>query len=140
MLNVMQGAVAAVLMKSANQSPDRVVAIAALSALTPGVLGLALPLVAAKSGTPSTVPGTTPAAVPVPGVIGKSIVTAINLLEEEGFLVTAEESDKVSGGDFLGPGSVVDQRPIKNDLVSKGSTVHLTVLSLGLDDLSSSGE
>ncbi|OWQ90892.1 hypothetical protein CDN99_12080 [Roseateles aquatilis] len=128
MINVMQGAVAAAMMQSAKQPPDRVLAIAALSALTPGVLGLALPL--AVLGQRAAAP-TTPAPLPaplvlVPDVRGQTVKEAQSTLKAGGFAAVVVERDVT--GSVYEPGTIAVQDPEADEAVDKGTTVHLIVL------------
>ncbi len=127
-INVMQGALAAALMQSAKQPPNKVLSIAALAALTPGILGLALPLavLGARKAAPAEPAQPAPVPVPlvqVPDLSGNDEATATQRLKDAGLLATVHVR-AVKGIDGV-PGEVIAQAPPAGVAVEPGSSVVL---------------
>jgi hypothetical protein len=139
--NLLAGALSAVILQSRGVARDKVIGGAAVSALTPGLLGLAIPLaVASQFGQKSDAPppggtgsGSNSGGVTdlftMPDVVGMDKISAIQnvtRIKQTVTLIAAElrcfDSDKPPN-----PGTVLLQKPEAGRMVAEGDAVTLYV-------------
>lgn len=129
-INLMQGLLSAVLLQSRKLPGNTVVAGAALSALTPGPIGLLLPLAIARppatpDDTPDETPGDVTTLVQVPPLVGQTEAEAVQALKKLR-LEPEVRLGKVEGG-TQPAGQVVAQSPQPDVALAEGSIVVLFV-------------
>lgn len=124
-INLMQGALTAVILQPRKLPSEKVVAAAAMSAVTPGLLGLLLPLLLVKNDKAAAPPppSTDPKRIAVPDVVGVAKAEALERLKAAGL------TGEVYPGNETGrsSGVVFKQGPIGGTQADKDSKVLLLV-------------
>ena len=132
-LNTTNLIVSLAFLKTQGVARDKVLAASVAAGLIPGLAGLAVPFLVARSSKkpkPHERAPDVPQLSQVPLLLGKKDSEVLPLLKAVGLTLGTTARATIAGGDEKGEGTVVQQTPSSGTLVQGGTSVDLLV-SLG---------